>query len=120
VGLYTLYSDDINLDTEDERTGLRLPSGDYDIPMVFGDKVFDPTTGELFFDHFNLDGILGDKFTVNGKIQPYLNVKSRKYRFRLLNAGPSRVYEFFLNAWCELAKSLKSKGGFTDTQTESR
>jgi hypothetical protein len=25
-----------------------------------------------------------------------------------------------LNAWCELAKSLKSKGGFTDTQTESR
>src|SRR5205085_1679422 len=24
------------------------------------------------------------------------------------------------NAWCELAKSLKSKGGFTDTQTESR
>src|SRR5215813_1987323 len=26
----------------------------------------------------------------------------------------------YLNAWCELAKSLKSKGGFTDTQTESR
>src|SRR5262245_4193051 len=25
-----------------------------------------------------------------------------------------------LNAWCELAKSLKSQGGFTDTQTESR
>src|SRR5215211_2293568 len=25
-----------------------------------------------------------------------------------------------LNAWCELAKSLKSKGGFIDTQTESR
>ena len=25
-----------------------------------------------------------------------------------------------LNAWCELAKSLKRKGGFPDTQTESR
>jgi len=25
-----------------------------------------------------------------------------------------------LNAWCELAKSLKSKGGFIDTQTEAR
>jgi hypothetical protein len=24
------------------------------------------------------------------------------------------------NAWCELAKSLKSKGGFIDTQIESR
>jgi len=28
--------------------------------------------------------------------------------------------EFLFNAWCELAKSLKSKGGFTDSQTESR
>src|SRR4051794_18019593 len=28
--------------------------------------------------------------------------------------------DLLLNAWCELAKSLKSKGGFTDTQTESR
>src|SRR5499427_3801102 len=65
--------------------------------MVFADKVFDPTTGELFFDLFNIDGILGDKYTVNGKIQPYLEVQRRKYRFRFLNAGPSRVYEFFLS-----------------------
>jgi FtsP/CotA-like multicopper oxidase with cupredoxin domain len=65
--------------------------------MIFGDKVFDPTSGELFFDLCNLAGILGDKFTVNGKIQPYLEVYRRKYRFRLLNAGPSRVYEFFLS-----------------------
>jgi len=97
VGFYTLFSDDIGLDTGDETTGLRLPSGAYDLPMVFGDKVFDPTTGELFFDLFNLDGILGDKYTVNGKIQPYLEVQRRKYRFRLLNAGPSRVYELFLS-----------------------
>ena len=97
VGLYTLFSDDIGLDTGDETTGLRLPSGAYDIPMVFADKVFDPTTGELFFDHFNIDGILGDKYTVNGKIQPYLEVKKRKYRFRFLDAGPSRAYEFFLS-----------------------
>src|SRR5437764_4857766 len=26
----------------------------------------------------------------------------------------------YFNAWCELDKSLKRKGGFTDTQTESR
>src|SRR5262249_55440265 len=32
----------------------------------------------------------------NGVIQPKLSVKRRKYRFRLLNAGPSRFYEFFL------------------------
>ena len=97
VGFYTLFSDDIRLDSGDETTGLRLPSGAYDIPMVFADKVFDPTTGELFFDLFNIDGILGDKYTVNGKIQPYLDVQRRKYRFRFLNGGPSRVYELFLS-----------------------
>jgi FtsP/CotA-like multicopper oxidase with cupredoxin domain len=97
VSLYTYFSDDINLDTGDETTGLRLPSGEYDIPMVFADKVFDPRTGQLFFDPFNLDGWVGDKDTVNGVIQPYLEVKRRKYRFRFLVGGPSRVYEFFLS-----------------------
>src|SRR5262249_24872087 len=96
VDFYTLFSDDIGLDTGDETTGLRLPSDPYDIPMVFADKVFDPE-GILFFDLFNIDGILGDKYTVNGKIQPFLEVQRRKHRFRFLNGGPSRAYEFFLS-----------------------
>src|SRR5262249_44560156 len=41
-------------------------------------------------------GVLGDQFTVNGAIQPKLRVLRRKHRFRLLNAGPSRFYQFFL------------------------
>jgi FtsP/CotA-like multicopper oxidase with cupredoxin domain len=59
--------------------------------------VFDPVTGQLFFDLFNLDGILGDTFLVNGKVQPFLNVQPRKYRFRLLNTGPSRFLSFYLS-----------------------
>lgn len=98
VSFYTLFSDDILLDTDDETTGLRLPSGEFDISMIFADKVFDPRTGQLFFDPFDLDGFLGDKYTVNGKIQPFLNVKRRKYRFRLLIGGPSRNFEFFLSS----------------------
>jgi FtsP/CotA-like multicopper oxidase with cupredoxin domain len=39
---------------------------------------------------------LGDRFAVNGIIQPKVSVLRRKYRFRLLNAGPSRFYQFFL------------------------
>src|SRR5437899_12367079 len=93
----TLFSNDILLDTDDETTGLRLPSGEFDIPMLFMDKVFDPATGQLFFDLFNLDGILGDKMTVNAKIQPYLNVMRRKYRFRFLVGGPSRFLELSLS-----------------------
>ena len=94
VGYYLLFN---QFDTGDEDSGFHLPSyPDFDIPLVFADKVFDPTTGQLFFDLFNLDGILGDRFLVNGKIQPFFKVKPRRYRFRLLDTGPSRFYEFFL------------------------
>jgi FtsP/CotA-like multicopper oxidase with cupredoxin domain len=96
ASFYTLFSDDIDLDTGDESTGLRLPSGEYDIPLLFADKVFDQS-GQLFFDSFNLEGILGDHQTVNLKIKPYLEVKRRKYRFRFLDAGPSRFIELSLS-----------------------
>jgi FtsP/CotA-like multicopper oxidase with cupredoxin domain len=94
VGFYLLFN---QLDTGNETTGFRLPSfPNFDIPLVFADKVYDPTDGQLAFDLFSLDGILGDKFLVNGKVQPFLNVQPRRYRFRLLDTGPSRFYEYFL------------------------
>jgi FtsP/CotA-like multicopper oxidase with cupredoxin domain len=96
ASFYTLFSKDINLDTDDETTGLRLPSGKYDIPLLFTDKVFDQT-GQMFYDTFNVEGIVGDQQTVNFKIKPYLEVDSRIYRFRFLNAGPSRFIELFLS-----------------------
>jgi FtsP/CotA-like multicopper oxidase with cupredoxin domain len=94
VGFYCLFN---QFDTGDEGTGFHLPSfPQFDIPLAFADKVYNPGNGRLFFDLFNLDGILGDKFLVNGKIQPFFNVQPRRYRFRLLDTGPSRFYEFFL------------------------
>jgi len=93
-GFYCLFNQD---DSGNELTGFHLPSfPQFDIPLAFADKVYDPETGELVFDLFNLDGILGDKFLVNGTIQPFFNVQPRRYRFRLLDTGPSRFYEFFL------------------------
>jgi FtsP/CotA-like multicopper oxidase with cupredoxin domain len=91
-GCYTLFDDK---DTGDETTGLRLPSGKYDIPIFFNDFVFDRDF-QLVFDLFDLDGILGDRFSANGAIQPFLNVDKRRYRFRLFNSSPSRWYEFAL------------------------
>jgi FtsP/CotA-like multicopper oxidase with cupredoxin domain len=93
AGFYQLFN---QFDTGDETTGFHLPSGQFDVPMMFSDRVFDPTTGLLAFDLFNLDGILGDKFLVNGKIQPFFQVHPRRYRFRWLDGGPSRFYELFL------------------------
>ncbi|PSJ18558.1 multicopper oxidase family protein [Nitrosomonas supralitoralis] len=96
ASFYTLFSDDIKLDTDDETTGLRLPSGEYDIPMLITDKSFD-STGQMFWDPFMTEGFLGDQQTVNFKIKPKLYVKRRKYRIRFLNAGPSRFIEVSLS-----------------------
>lgn len=94
-------------DTGDETAGFRLPSfPDYDIPLVLADKQF-TSDGELCFDLFNLDGIIGDKFTVNGKIQPFLEVERRRYRFRILDTGPSRFYEMFLTNPNNLNQKIK-------------
>ena len=94
AGFYLLFNE---FDTGHEEQGFRLPQfPHYDVPMFFADKVFDPEDGQLLFDTFNLDGILGDTFLVNGKVQPFFKVKPRRYRFRWLNGGPSRFYEFFL------------------------
>lgn len=82
----------------DERMGWRLPCGpnyEFDVGMVFHDRQFDPL-GQDFFPLTCFDGAIGDKITVNGKIQPFFRVKRRKYRLRLLNIGPSRFYWWFL------------------------
>lgn len=97
AGFYLLFD---NIDTGNEAdtssAALRLPSGQYDVPLIFTDKLFD-STGQLYFDQFNNDGFLGDRFCVNGKIQPTFKVARRKYRFRMLDGGPSRFYEFYLS-----------------------
>ena len=103
AGFYLLYN---HLDSGDESTGFRLPGVrdpndfyapvKYDIPLMLTDRVFDYESGALFFDLFNTDGIIGDKFLVNGKVQPYLEVEPRRYRFRVLDGGPSRFYQLFL------------------------
>lgn len=92
VGVYTLFDDK---DTGDETTGLHLPSGEFDVPMMFGDFVFDRDC-QVVFDLFNTDGILGDKFSVNGALQPKFDVKKRRYRFRFYNHGPARWYNYAL------------------------
>ncbi|WP_305955928.1 multicopper oxidase family protein [Pseudomonas sp. 2FE] len=98
VGFYLLFD---HIDSGDERdpnpSALQLPSHPYDYPLAFGDRRFTPLPdGQLFFDQLHVEGVLGDKVVVNGKIEPVLRVDARKYRLRLLNSGTSRFYEFYL------------------------
>ena len=93
------YADPSMGDYGDETKGWRLPCGanyEFDVGLVFHDRQFDPN-GVDFFPLTCFDGAIGDKFTVNGKIQPYMPVKRRKYRFRFLDMGPSRTYFWSLN-----------------------
>lgn len=91
---FFLYFDE--QDTGDEKTGWKLPSGEFDIPLIFHDVKFDEN-GQAVFNNFYTDGWLGDRITINRTILPKLTVKRRKYRFRILNGGPSRFYQFGLS-----------------------
>ncbi|HEX7184226.1 MAG TPA: multicopper oxidase domain-containing protein [Thermoanaerobaculia bacterium] len=98
AGFYLLFDED---DTGDETTGWRLPSfPQYDIPLLFQDIKFKEADGgaQVVFDAWNTDGMLGDRMTVNRRITPFFRVEARKYRFRMLNGGPSRFYELFLRS----------------------
>ena len=88
AGFFLVFDE---LDTGEETTGLRLPSGPFDVPLVLQDKRF-ASDGSLVFDALDHNGFLGDKFTVNGAIQPRFRVKRRKYRFRFLNGSNARFY----------------------------
>ena len=82
---------------------LCLPSGkaldwgnrDYDVNLLIADKAWDQD-GQLFFNIFNTDGFLGDRITVNWQWNPYLDVRARRYRFRILNASVSRNFKIAL------------------------
>ena len=76
-------------------TGLDWGNRDYDVNLVVADKAWD-AAGQLFFNIFNLDGFLGDQVTVNWSWKPYLDVRARRYRFRILDGSVSRYFKIAL------------------------
>jgi FtsP/CotA-like multicopper oxidase with cupredoxin domain len=99
AGMYLMFDDkDTGNENDTSPTALRLPSGYgvYDIPLILSSKTF-CADGKLFGGpNGGTAPAGGDKFCVNGAIQPYLEVKRRKYRFRILNTGPARVWTLTL------------------------
>ena len=92
AGPFLLFDEvDSGDETDTNSKALRLPSGDYDVPLFLADKQFD-SNGALIFSQTDTNGFVGDRMTVNGVIQPYFKVARRKYRLRLFNPGPSRWY----------------------------
>ncbi|MCW2647701.1 MAG: multicopper oxidase family protein [Pseudonocardiales bacterium] len=76
---------------------LPIPHGDYDVPLIVSDAMFQPD-GSLLIDNHDGSGFFGDVILVNGRPWPAMKVKRRKYRFRLLNASVSRSHNLFLDS----------------------
>jgi FtsP/CotA-like multicopper oxidase with cupredoxin domain len=87
----------------DDGVNLRLPSGtaldwgnrDYDVNLLLAEKAWD-SEGQLWFNPFNQRGFIGDVMTVNWLYKPYLDVRARQYRFRILNGSVSRYFKIAL------------------------
>jgi len=105
AGFHLIFN---QFDTGDENTGFHLPSfPNFDIPLMLNDKLIDPDTKLICFNNFSADGLVGDTYLVNGIIQPFLKVYQRRYRFRVLDGGPSRYYTLFLTNPDNLDQEIK-------------
>jgi FtsP/CotA-like multicopper oxidase with cupredoxin domain len=79
---------------------LQLPGyyGVTDFPLILTDKRFcatDPVAGRT---EMIVTSGGTNKWIVNGKIQPKMTVRRRKYRFRILNTGPTKTWDLTLVA----------------------
>ncbi len=97
---------------EDPKNNINLcfPSGtdldwgnrDYDVQLLIAAKAWGQDTGpladqgQLAMANMNEDGFLGDRMTVNWLYKPYMNVRARQYRFRVLNGAVARFFKFAL------------------------
>jgi FtsP/CotA-like multicopper oxidase with cupredoxin domain len=96
----------------DDGVNLRFPSGtalpwgnrDYDVNLMIAEKAWD-REGQLWFNIFNLDGFIGDQVLTNWVWHPYLDVRARSYRFRILNGSVSRYFAI------ALVHKVKGKAG---------
>ncbi len=81
--------------TDEAEQKLRLPSGEYDIPIAIQDRRF--TSGnQLQYTHGmreQMMGFLGDVILVNGQANSTISVKTRAYRLRVFNGSNSRIYK---------------------------
>ena len=80
---------------DNSEDNLGLPSGAFEIPLVFQDRIFN-FDGSLFYPEMWEPEFFGDVVLVNGKVWPYLDVEPRRYRFRILNGSNSRFYRLRL------------------------
>jgi FtsP/CotA-like multicopper oxidase with cupredoxin domain len=84
---------------DEHELSLGLPTGDYDLPIVIQDRIFDENNQLVYGGRGMMDqmmGFLGNQILINGQTDFILSVETRPYRLRLLNGSNSRIYKI---AW---------------------
>jgi FtsP/CotA-like multicopper oxidase with cupredoxin domain len=82
--------------TDPAEQALPLPKGEFDVPLILSDAMFN-SDGSLLFSLEDESGMYGDVILVNGRPWPAMKVKRRKYRFRVLNGCVSRSFRWSLD-----------------------
>lgn len=81
---------------DEEEKKLDLPKGEFELPLIIQDRRFDEKR-QLFYKDEKVpqdnNGVLGDVILVNATPFPYQEVKSGKYRLRILNGSSVRTYK---------------------------
>jgi blue copper oxidase len=88
----------IEVEDDDERAlraALDLVPGSSEIPLILQDR---RGADYAAADPDRLHGWFGDAIQVNGAVCPYLDVATRIYRFRVLNASNARTYRLGLRS----------------------
>jgi len=93
-GLFGMIEVD-DIDEQRLRSALDLTVGKNEIPLVLQDR---RGGGYATDDADRTHGFLGDTVSINGAPCPYLDVATRIYRFRVLNASNARTYRLALRA----------------------
>ncbi|WP_233523335.1 multicopper oxidase family protein [Dyella solisilvae] len=96
AGLYGLY-----LVRDEHELSLALPDGEHELPLVLSDRLL-TEDGQLYYPVSGVSDapwvpeVFGDAMLVNGALLPRLDVRARRYRFRVLNAANGRFFRLSL------------------------
>jgi blue copper oxidase len=78
-----------------EEAGLGLPSGTHEVPLIIRDVNYD-SAGNIVYNPTS-SGYLAKNPMVNGTRDPYLDVDTALYRFRVLNGASARLLKLVLS-----------------------
>ncbi len=98
-----------------EEVKLGLPSGNHEVPLIVRDATLD-RGGNLVYQPRS-GGFDGKIPLVNGTRDPYLEIDSGLYRFRILNGANARIFRLALSTGSPFTV-IGNDGGFLEAPVE--